>query len=90
MALFAGSLAMSVVIALSFNTLSSAVTGEKNMSAETIKKFMTAREVVDAPSIQAAVAKAIESGARTGMQQAALTTPGAPARNAPIPARSGK
>ena len=78
------------VSALSFNTLSSAVTGEKNMSAETIKKFMTAREVVDAPSIQAAVAKAIESGARTGMQQAALTTPGAPARNAPIPARSGK
>lgn len=78
------------VSSLSYNTLSSMVTGEKNASADTIRKFALSKEIVDSPAIQAAVTKAIEAGARNGMQQAAVTSPGAAARNAPIPARSGK
>lgn len=72
---------------LGYHTLSSAVTGEKNSSTETISKFVAARQIIDTPVLKAEVQKAIVEGVRDGVRQSGVTDKNAPARNTPIQTR---
>lgn len=53
----------------------SAITGEKNTSAENIKKAMEAREIIDSEGIKRAIADAVREGAKQGAREGAGGAP---------------